>query len=577
MRCGTGILSTSSSAFEERILSLRLVACLIGIFLASPPAGAALEPFQPAEPERQYISMRDGVRIYLEVYKPDVPGASFPTLLLRTPYDNVLVPPETRGKKLFPEFVSRGYAVVRAEVRGTGISEGKFGFLARDGEDGCDTIAWILEQPWCDGNIGTMGHSYLGMNQFPVAGRKPPGLKAMFVGVTGADLYAEMAYPGGVLSTGLLTWAIRHIGHLAPPFVPQLNLAPDPIDSRLYEFQEKVHVERLKETLASVLEGGALYNDAFVRDWIAHPTDGPFWQKESPQTFFKDIEIPIHCWGGWYDYFITGTVRAFEEINAPKKLTVGPWFHPQTENPECVEAQIRWFDYWLKGIDNGVLVEPAVRYYAPGLDEWREDRTWPPKTESLRYALTRQEESGTEGPSGALMESKSPSSSVAPDEIAHDPEIPIPAVAFRNADVRRAEERALVYTTPPFAAGRLVAGRPKLTLYASSDAPDVDWFVRLCEVLPDGQSIVFTSGVLKASQARSHAQPEQVNSHEVYRLEIALAPVCRFLPAGCRLRLSVGNSQFPGFRPNPLPSRSRVYLDKDRPSSLEVPMADSAP
>jgi hypothetical protein len=513
--------------------------------------------------------MRDGVRIYLEVYKPDLPAASFPTLLMRTPYDNVTIPPQTRGKSLFPDFVTRGYAVVRAEVRGTGISEGEFGFLEKDGEDGCDTIAWILEQPWCDGNIGTFGHSYLGMNQFPVAGRKPPGLKAMFVGVAGADLYAETTHPGGVLSTGLLNWAIRHIGHLGPPHVPLLNIAPEPFDARIYDMQEKVHNERLRKTLDSVLEGGAVYDDAFIEQWIAHPHDGPFWQRESPQSFFEETAIPIHCWGGWYDYFITGTVRAFQEIEAPKKLTVGPWFHPQTENPACIEAQVRWFDYWLKGIDNGVMEEPAVKYYAPGLEEWLETPIWPPETRTLNFFLTPSSSPHTLGRSGSLQV-ETPNASTAPDEIGHDPENPIPAVAFRNADIRRAEERSLVYTTQPFETDALIAGTLKLVLYFSTDADDVDWFARIGEVLPDGESIVFTSGVLKGSHYRSHETPEPLVSEKVYRMEVELAPTCRFVTAGHSLRLSLGNSHFPGFRPNPVPSRNLVYMDADRGSRLEI-------
>ncbi len=169
-------------------------------------ASWGVQLFEAHDVERTYITMRDGVKLYLEVFRPDAPG-KFPTILIRNPYHNVDIPPHTRDKSCHLDFVSRGYAVVEAEVRGTGISEGKFYFLRNDGNDGYDTILWMLEQPWCDGNIGTMGLSYLAMDQFAVAGQNPPGLKSMFVGVGGADVYNDLVYPGGVMSLLSLRWA----------------------------------------------------------------------------------------------------------------------------------------------------------------------------------------------------------------------------------------------------------------------------------------------------------------------------------------------------------------------------------
>ena len=179
-----------------------------------PPRGIRL--WEPAEVQRTYVEMRDGVKLYLQVFGPKG-DERFPTILIRNPYHSTDTSPLQRDRQTHREFVERGYAVVEAEVRETGISEGKFRFLSNDGDDGYDTILWIRGQPWCDGNIGLSGISYLAMDQLAVAAGNPPGLRAMSAGFGGADIYRDMVYPGGIMATIEFNWAQRQVMRIIAP------------------------------------------------------------------------------------------------------------------------------------------------------------------------------------------------------------------------------------------------------------------------------------------------------------------------------------------------------------------------
>ncbi len=535
-----------------------------------PPPNWGVQLYSPGEVGRTFVTMRDGAKLYIEVFRPDAPGP-FPVLLLRNPYHNVGMPPQSRGRDTHRELVSRGYAVVEAEVRGTGLSEGQFRFLHNDGDDGYDTILWIMEQPWCDGNIGLMGGSYLAMDQFAVAAQNPPGLKAMLPEIGGADLYNDMAYRGGVLNLLLIRWTIGQIAHITAPKFPQFTSAPEEVEPAIYEMQEKCHGERIQASVERALAGLPLYEDTFFKEWMAHPNDGPFWQEVSPYSFFSDIKTPVFCLGGWFDFFIEGTLRSFVEIDAPKKLLIGRWFHGEREGFDSLNVKLRWFDYWLKGIDTGVMDEPPVRLFVMGKNEWRYEQTWPPPATSSKFFLRSGDAASGSLNSGNLSLS-APGDSEAFDEIAHDPARPVPSIAYRNADIRRAEEAMLTYTTEPLDDDIEVTGPVEVRLYTSTDATDVDWFVKLTEVHPDGSSIVLSSGVLKGSHYRSHEFPEELAPGRIYPLTIPLASLCRVFPKGHRIRIGIANSDFPEFNLNPLASTSRVYRDAERASHLLLPV-----
>jgi len=531
----------------------------------SPSWGVQLH--KPHEVERTFVAVRDGIRLHVEVYRPDAPG-KFPAILMMNPYHNVTIPPNSRTKSTHLEFTSRGYAVVEAEVRGTGISGGKFFFLRNDGRDGYDIIHWMRDQPWCDGNIGLMGSSYLGMDQFPIAGQNPPGLKAMFVGVAGADLYRDMVYPGGVLNTMILRWAVNHAAHLLPPWVPQLHDMPQEVDPRIYEMQEKIHCERTRLMIKQAMEGGGLYDNDFLKEWISHPTDGPFWRQDSPYGFFGKIHTPIYCQGGWFDFFIDGTIRSFVEINAPKRLIIGPWFHGGREGCDLLAVQLRWFDHWLKGMQNGIMEEPPVRILPVGSEEWRFEDGWPPRSHMMRLYLGQGGATPSHSLNDGVLSRKSPPSHEDPDVISHDPGKLVPSVASRNGDISRAERSYLTYTAEPLSKDVELAGPIHLVLYMSTNRNDVDWSAKLTHVTPQGASIVISSGILKGSHYHSHEHPVDLVPRRIYAMKIDMSSICILIPKGDRMRLDVSNSDFPLFAPSPIASQSAVYHDPNHRSCL---------
>lgn len=533
-----------------------------------PPQGIRLQ--KPGEVERTYIEMRDGVKLYLEVFRPEGPG-EFPTILTRNPYHAIDISPLARNKDTHRDFVERGYAVVEAEVRGTGISEGSFRFLRNDLDDGVDTLAWVRDQPWCNGNIGLMGLSYLSMDQFALAGQNPPGLKAMFAGVGGADIYSDMVYPGGIMSSLAFNWAQRHVMRIISPQVPQLRRTPDLVDLRILGMQRKIHGDRLVRDMDHLLKDGRLFDTAYIREWVDHPTDGEYWRSHSPCSFFSSIRTPIYLLGGWFDLFTGPVIRAFLEIDAPKKLLMGPWFHGENTGIDRTAVQLRWFDYWLKGIDNGVMEEAPIMYYIMGRDEWALSTSWPPETRRVTYYLR----SGQAEPSHSLNDgvlSTEPPEGEEQDRIAHDPESPVPSLGYRNVDIREGEKSMLTYTTEPLKGEMEIAGSIHVHLAFSTSASDVDWIAKMTEVLPDGESILLTSAALRGSHYRSHETPEDLAPGRVYGVDLDLAPTAKVFGKGNRIRLAVANSDFPLLFPNPLASESTLYHGSEKTSHIELPV-----
>ena len=537
------------------------------------PEGAPAEA--PTTVERTYAKMRDGTRIYIEVFRPRAKGR-FPAILMRNPYHGIESPPETRGPGTHMDLVQRGYVVVEAEVRGTGISEGEFHFLGHEAEDGYDTILWIRKQPWSDGNVGLAGISYLSMNQFAVAAQQPLGLKALFAGFGAADPYTEFVYPGGILSTLSFNWAQRHLMRvIAPPLtgLRRPSALPEPVLRRI---REAVHRHRLLRDHARLVNDGCLFDATYASEWIDHPTSDDYWQRISPCTYFHRIRIPVFLIGGWFDFFIEGVLRAFQEIQAPKKLVVGPWFHGEDAGMNRTQLELRWFDYWLKGVDNGIMDEPPVQYYLLGKGTWQESTSWPAPARTLSLYFGPGEGPSDRSLNGGSLSPQPPTGGPFADRITHDPNSPVPSIGFRKVDIGRAEAAMLTYTTGSLSHDLEVVGQPKLHLVFSTNSQDVDWIAKLTQVSSDGRSTVFSSGALRGSHHLSHQLPQKLVPNTVYEADIALAPIAKVFDKGSRLRLDVSNSDFPILFPSNIPSESRIHLGEPKPSYLELPVVGRA-
>lgn len=511
------------------------------------------------------IPVRDGVVLRGNVFRPAAPG-TFPGLLMRTPY----------GKPAggFARHVRAGYVVVSQDTRGRYASEGEFTLFTEDtldGLDGYDSIEWLAGQPYCDGNVGTFGASYNAWMQWQAARQKPPSLKAMAaysipLELTGVD-WPGAFRPGRRIRWWFTTIApdLRKCEGLPPPHTPEeARVIWDELEQgRWLGFMPWAEVvrtfpKRLAEQAAS---------------WLAEPNRRA-WRFDEAHA---EVEVPNLDFSGWYDHcggtigHLAGMQRnaATEVAREQTKLIIGPWNHvslgarkvgdidygPQAEI-DLHGTIIRWFDHWLKGIDNGVDREPALRYFVMGSAQWNDATTWPPEgTGQLALHLRSDGRANCIDTAGSLSED-APDEEPA-DQYDYDPADPVPTLWDRNlfagaSDRRKLEHRRdlLHYRTEPLEEDVEVVGEPEVVLYASSSAPDTDFFARLIDEHPDGTALDVCYGMVRARHRNSLDQEELLTSGEVTGFRIKLGPTaCRFLEAH-RIRLEITSSDFPNFDRN---------------------------
>lgn len=562
------------------------------------------------------IPMRDGTILRAEIYRPQAEGR-YPAIVERVAY-----PLESRCKGNGEFFASRGYVFIGQNVRGALASEGEFRPFRDDAwganRDGYDTVEWIAAQPWCDGNVGMVDGSYSGFTQYMILPTRPPHLKAVFVREGGSDPYRDWAFRGGAYGLKLsLEWALsnvlRFLSHESAP--PGAETAPpsEPARRRLEAAEREAEswLRHLPLKSCPPLEGLA---DWYFND-LAHPEDGPYWWSMNLSTAFQEVETPAFHLGGWFDVFLGGTLRSFEGLQKhgrtrtcreSQRLVVGPWIHgPGNVGKREVgeldfgpnawfdlyETRLRWYDYWLKGLDNGIMDSPPVRVFLMDDNRWLEMATWPPATVDYREMYFRQ---GT-GRSVASLNNgrlsfQSPRMDEHPDSYIYDPNDPIPSLItypeLGPRDHRSVEGRTLTYTSDILEKDLAVVGPIKAVLYSLSSAPDTDWVVRLCDVWPDGRSMSVCDGILRARYRHSLERAELITPGQIYRFEVDMLATAQVFQAGHRVRVQVTSSDFPRYDRNlntggPFGEEVRgqvavntVFHDALRPSHILLPVMD---
>jgi uncharacterized protein len=511
------------------------------------------------------VAMRDGTHLATDVYLPEGKGP-FPTLLVRLPYNKDLLGPGAGDS------TKRGYALVAQDTRGRYHSEGAN--LPFDGDgwwdnrwDGYDTLDWVAKQPWCDGKIGTFGGSALGITQLFEAGSGSTRIAAQVIHVGAPSMYFDMAMPGGVFKKAEIEDWLRVTKH-----------SPDALTF-----------------------------------WTKHGTYDEFWQARDVTPRYRLINAPAVHVGGWYDIFTQGTIDSFNGYQTnggpgargKQKLIMGPWTHgifsekanqltfPKAKTPPgTVSDQWAWFDHYLRGTNNGIDREPAVTYYAmgdtsdpkaPG-NEWRTASTWPPpgSTATSLYLRTDRTVSAVKpAKADPLIYTYDPAN---PCPTLGGPQLTVPAGAM---DQRKIEGRpdVLVFTSASLTEPVEVTGRVRARLWVSSDCPDTDFFVKVCDVYPDGRSFNICEGQLRARFRESFKVEKLMEPGKVYPLTVDLHSTSIVFNRGHRIRVHVTSSSDPGYDPNPntgAPFRSNdakqiahntLYVDARHPSQLVLPVA----
>jgi uncharacterized protein len=508
------------------------------------------------------VPMRDGIRLSADLYLPEAPGP-FPTVLLRTPYDNNTVPNLEKGRRL----ANNGYAVVIQDCRGRYDSEGTYYPFVDDGGDGFDTQEWIGRQPWSSGRIGMAGGSYLGWVQLSSAPYRSQYLTCLAPRVMCADLFTGLVYRGGAFQLNvMMTWGMRTSGRTAQSI-------------EFDNWREAFRILPLAEC-----DSASGRDLPFWKDWLAHPTYDDYWARMDVSTHWSEFAAPTLNLGGWFDLYADNTFLNFNGIRQhgqttqarQSKLIVGPWPHALSASPRTgdvdfgapsqidLESQeLRWFDYWLKDIANGVVDEPPIRLFIMGINQWRDEREWPlARTDWQRWYFHSAGRANSLVGDGTLSPAE-PSDEPA-DHFSYFPANPVQTVGGNNCcspqivpwgpyDQRDVEMRddVLCFTSAPLERDLEVTGPIKVILYTATDCPDTDWTGKLVDVRPGGYAMNLCDGIIRARYRESLTRPTPLEPGRVYRYEIDLMVTGNVFRAGHRIRVEISSSNFPRYDRNP--------------------------
>ena len=517
------------------------------------------------------MPMRDGVELAANVYLPDGDGP-FPTIYATNPYGRQAWADNFRWRFL----TENGYAVVHQDARGRFDSDGEFYPFWNDGRDGYDSVEWLAEQPWSTGKIGMLGGSYGGWTQWATAKERPPHLAALVSSCAAGKWQEELPWDRGGISLVMFTWLWMTYGRSGQ-------------DTKLVDWGRVFkHLPLRTMDRAMGVEFPAW------DDWLDHPLLDDYWKQGRLDDDFAELDLPVLHLTGLFDgdqpgqmYFWDGMKQSRSPQN--QHLLVGPWTHAGVFFPvqylrdldfrprsvvDMDTEHVRWFDYWLKGIDNGVMAEPPVRYFSTGTNEWQTSDTWPLAGTTERVLHLRSGGGANTSLGDGRLSLDAPSAEEPEDVYRYDPAgveefadvnfFPgAPNEAGVPVDARPLERREdiLYYTSEPLTEPLVVTGRPTVVLHTSSDCPDTDWVVGLSDVDPSGRAVPLSrdedhqhlptqGGRVRARFREGLDREVFMTPGEVYEVEIPLRDTAHVFKAGHRIRLAVLSWDFPSVARN---------------------------
>ncbi|MGA8151613.1 MAG: CocE/NonD family hydrolase [Terriglobales bacterium] len=523
--------------------------------------GLATEPPSPAaygvRMETAWIPMKDGVRLAATLYMPDgaKPEEKFPAILEYHPYrkDDSMA---AGDYAFYTYFAHRGYVCARVDIRGFGTSEGVptgREYSEQEQLDGLQIIHWLATQRWSNGNVGMMGISWSGFNSMQMAMRHPPELKAIIA----VDATAELFHDDVHYMDGM-----AHIDE----FELNMDMASGMTGAPDYTLDEKILGPRFDAPPWSLL-------------YLKHQHDGPFWR--SPVRPLSEITIPSFLIGGLQDGYRDSIPDMLMQSKATIKAIVGPWNHTYPNDADFgprigwrVEA-VRWWDYWLKGRDTGVLQDPRLVIYMqhwhppdPNLPEvpgeWRSEDTWPPPEAKSATLFLQDNHTLADSPAQKTIH-----------QLKYIPSAGVEAGFWWGellTDVRPVDAFSLVYDSAPLPENLAILGRPQVSLQASATSPLADWFARLSDVAPDGTVTQITGAGLNGAQRDSMTDPHDLEPGKVYPLEIKMHLTSWVFPKGHRIRLAICNAQWPMILPTPYAMTTSLELGGSEGSRIALPV-----
>ena len=502
-------------------------------------------PRKVKEIENTFIPLLDGIQLAARIWLPeDAEQDPVPAILEFLPYRKRDGTSE-RDALNHPYVAGHGYACVRVDMRGAGDSEGILDdeYLKIEQDNALEVLDWIGAQSWCSGKTGMIGISWGGFNGLQIAARQPPSLKAIVTIASTDDRYADdIHYMGGVMINDAMSWGATMFAFNSRP--------PDP--AIVGEGWDDLWKARLEA------------NDPWSMKWLSHQTRDAFWQHGSVCENYEDIQCAVYAVGGWADGYSNAVPRMLEGLNCPKKGLVGPWAHkyPNFALPGprigFLQEILRWWDYWLKDIDTGIMEEPQYRvwmqdsappatHYQIRNGRWVAEPSWPSEhTRWQKLYLGQKRLIDQAGEAEQILIHTPQTMGARQGEwCGHglDPDLP--------TDQREDDGCSVVFETDPLTEAMEILGAPILTLQLSSNRPNAFIVARLNDVAPDGASTRVTFGVLNLTHRNSHEFPEPMLSGENYQIRLQLNDVAQVFPVGHRIRIALSNTLWPLFWPSP--------------------------
>jgi putative CocE/NonD family hydrolase len=569
--------------------------------------------YEVIEELNQSAAMRDGAKLRLDIFRPRGEGR-FPAILQQTPYNKNGA--AARGK----QFAARGYVVVNVDSRGRFESEGDWDpFSPKHKTDGFDLVQWVADQKWCTGKVGTYGLSYMGWTQWWTATQAPPALKAIVPEVAPPDHFLNCPYQNGILVCWMVDWAGSMSGRLPHSAGPGAYGGFAVQREQAYRQLPYLDFDKSRHYLP---------ND-WWRKWMTQNTaSGQYWRDIAYQTAddYARVTVPSLAISGWFDANFPGTpgnylgMKKHGGTPAARKprMVIGPWEHIINRHREAAGVDFgpqalidwdgyvcRWFDYHLKGIDNGVLNDPPIHLFVMGRNQWRTATDWPlPETQFTPYYLHSGGHANSTSGDGTLH--ITPPGEEEPDRFTYDPDSPTPSADFRNGHIdgprdissSAARQDVLVYTTPELAEDVELIGPVTAKLYAATSAHDTDWMLRLSDVTPDGRALFLAEGVMRARHrdpqrqgAFNAQQLSTIKPGEAYEYSIDFwRPTGNRFARGHRIRIEISSSYYPYYLRNlntgednislarePVVAQQTVFHDSARPSHVVLPVIPIGP
>ncbi len=518
------------------------------------------------------IPMSDGVELDANLYLPeplttDVDATQkFPAVFDYYPYrkDDL----SAGGSRLHTYMAQRGFVAIRLDVRGTGSSSGIAidEYSVQEQLDAVEAIAWMAKQPWCNGNVGMFGTSYGGFNSLQVAMHRPPALKAICPMYFTDNRYTDDChYKGGAMQMlyDMATYGLSMVVQNAlPPY-------PEAVGERWAELWE----EHLKA-------------EPWLLSWEANHVYNDYWKQGSLCENYAAIEAATFLIGGWRDGYTNCNLRTFQHLQAPKKVLIGPWLHiwPDVGTPgpriDHVHEMCRFYDYWLKGIDNGVMDEPPIaiyvqKYDAPAADRpltsgfWRHEQSWPLERSSeqaLYLAANGKLQPTAAATAGEASYVYNPTAGTSFGMFsAASPHI-LPV------DQRLEDAYSLNWASDLLTEPTEILGYPSAVLHVAADTDIAFVVARLIDVAPDGSAALVTKGILNLTHRDSHENPTPLEPGKSYAVNVMLDATSWIFEPGHRIQISLNGADYPNIWPSPKPYVGRISFGGAQASHLLLPV-----